>query len=146
MKFFWGDGVRIGNDEGMNSSRLDWRAIVNGGVMALVIAIPFSIAARAADGEGVAVLWVLGAVGGLAFGAALAGWAQHTGFPVLNGVVAATCAYAVAQAVFIVVRLITEREVRWLSAFFNLTVASVAGVIGGALGAFMLSRGARPRP
>ena len=128
--------------------RWDWDAIRAGGSVALVFAVPFSIAARwAADSRGDSALavWLsLGAVAGFVLGAGCAAWVQRTGTPLSHGLVTAIGTYLVAQAVFAVVRLVRGQDVRWFALMFNLAVVLGAGLVGGLLGQFMRSRGVLP--
>jgi hypothetical protein len=130
-------------------SRLDWNALRAGGSVALVFAIPFSIAARiVADGDsssaGLASLLSLAAVIGFVLGAGVAAWAQQLQLPLKHGIICAVGTYVAAQAVFIIVRSIRGNDVRWLAALFNLTAVAVAGLVGGALGSALQRRGLFP--
>ena len=129
-------------------STLDWNALRAGGSVALVFAIPFSIAARVvADGNGsdsTAALLSLAALVGFVLGAGVAAWTQELGLPLKHGLICAVGTYVIAQAVFILFRLIRGNEVHWLAALFNLTAAAVAGLIGGGLASLMHRRGFHP--
>jgi hypothetical protein len=132
----------------MAVKNLDWYALRAGGSVALVFAIPFSIAARIVaegdDSSGTAALLSLAAVLGFVLGAGVAAWTQRLQLPLKHGIISAVSTYVVAQAVFIVVRSVRGNEVRWLAAIFNLTAVAVAGLVGGALGGFMHRRGFFP--
>jgi hypothetical protein len=127
---------------------LDWNALRAGGSVALVFAVPFSVAARIVadhdNGSGLAAVLSLLAVVGFILGAGVAAWVQELRLPLKHGIICAVGTYVAAQAVFIVVRAARGNEVRWLAALFNLTVVAVAGVIGGALGSTLQRRGFRP--
>jgi len=129
-------------------SALDWNALRAGGSVALVFAIPFSIAARVvADGDGsdsTAALLSLAALVGFVLGAGVAAWTQQLQLPLKHGLICAVGTYVIAQAIFIVVRLLRGNEVHWLAALFNLTAAAVAGLIGGGLASLMHRRGFYP--
>jgi len=129
-------------------STLDWNALRAGGSVALVFAIPFSIAARVvAEGDsssGTAALLSLAAVLGFVLGAGVAAWTQQLQLPLKHGIICAVGTYVAAQTVFIIIRAIRGNEVRWLAAIFNLTAVAVAGLIGGALGGMMHRRGVFP--
>ena len=129
-------------------SALDWNALRAGASVALVFAIPFSIAARVvADGDGstsAASLLSLAALVGFVLGAGVAAWAQRLRLPLKHGIICAVGTYVAAQTVFIIVRSIRGYEVRWLAAIFNLTAVAVAGLIGGGLGGMMHRRGVLP--
>ena len=128
--------------------RWDWDAIRAGGAVALVFAVPFSIAARWAadsrDDPGLAVWLTIGAVIGFVLGAGCAAWVQRVGTPLSHGLVTAVGTYLLAQAVFVVVRLLRGLDVRWFAIVFNLTVVLAAGLVGGLLGQKLRSRGVLP--
>jgi hypothetical protein len=129
-------------------SSLDWNALRAGGSVALVFAVPFSVAARlVADSDnrsGLAALLSLAALVGFVLGAGVAAWAQQLQLPLKHGIICAVGTYVAAQAVFIIVRAIRGNEIRWLAALFNLTAVAVAGLIGGALGGALQRRGFSP--
>lgn len=130
------------------AGRLDLAAVRAGAAVCLVFAVPFSVAARWAadsrDDSGLAILLTLGAVAGFVLGAGVAAWTQRTGFPLVHGLVTASGTYLAAQALFIAVRLVGGREVRWYAALFNLAPVLFAGVVGGMLGAVLQRSGLRP--
>jgi uncharacterized membrane protein YfcA len=127
----------------------DWDAIRAGGLVALVFAVPFSIAGRwAADsrGDNTLAVWLsIGAVIGFVVGAGCAAWVQRAGMPLSHGLVTAAGTYLAAQAVFVVIRLARGLDVRWFAVMFNLTVALAAGLVGGLLGQHLRNRGIEPR-
>ena len=129
-------------------NNLDWNALRAGGSVALVFAIPFSIAARVvADGggrSGLASLLSLAALIGFVLGAGVAAWAQQIRLPLKHGIICAVGTYIAAQAVFIIIRSIRGNDVRWLAAIFNLTAVAVAGLVGGGLGSALQRRGFYP--
>ena len=129
------------------SGRWDWDAIRAGATVALVFAVPFSIAARwAADSNDTAIaVWLsLGAVLGFVLGAGCAAWVQRTDTPLSHGLVTAIGTYLAAQAVFAVVRVLRGHDVRWFAIMFNLAVVLGAGLLGGLLGQILRSRGVLP--
>ena len=127
----------------------DRDAIRAGALVALVFAIPFSVAGRVIadrDGDSTLLVWLnLGAVLGFVLGAGCAAWVQRVDAPLSHGLVTAIGTYVAAQAVFVAVRLVIGAEVRWFSVLFNLTVTLGAGLIGGLLGGRLRSRGILPR-
>jgi hypothetical protein len=129
-------------------SSLDWNALRAGGSVALVFAVPFSVAARlvadSGNRSGLAALLSLAALIGFVLGAGVAAWAQQLQLPLKHGIICAVGTYVAAQAVFIIVRAIRGNEIRWLAALFNLTAVAVAGLIGGALGSALQRRGFYP--
>ena len=129
---------------------LDKQALRAGASVALVFAVPFSVAARwVADSDGgseALAAWLsLAALTGFVLGAGVAAWVQQRRLPLMHGIICAVGTYVVAQAVFIVIRLVMGRDVRWFAAIFNLTAVMVAGAMGGGLGAMMHKRGLRPQ-
>ncbi len=132
----------------MASSRWDFDALRAGGSVALVFAVPFSLAARGAaesrDDSTLAAWLTVGAVIGFVLGAGCAAWVQRRGLPVSHGLTTALVTYTAAQAVFIAVRLARGDDVNWFAALFNLSVVAGAGLVGGMLGGRLANSGARP--
>lgn len=132
----------------LDPEKWDLDALRAGGMVALVFAVPFSIGARWAadsrDDSGLALLLSLGAVVGFVLGSGCAAWVQTRELPLSHALVTAIGTYAVAQAVFIAIRLIRGSDVNWFAAFFNLSVVLGAGLIGGALGKRMRAKGFVP--
>ena len=128
---------------------IDWRAVRAGGSVALILAVPFSFAARwfadNGDDSGAATWLSLLALVGFVLGAAIAAWVQARDLPLIHGIVTAVLTYAVAKAVFVVVRLLLGREVHWFAVFFNLTAVAFAGLVGGLLGSALHRRGLYPK-
>jgi hypothetical protein len=128
--------------------RWDRDAIIAGGSVALVFAVPLSLAARwAADGRDDTALaaWLtFGSVLGFVVGAGCAAWVQRAGTPLSHGIVTAVGTYAVAQAAFVLVRLLRGDDVRWFAIMFNLTLVLAAGLLGGVLGQTLRARGVLP--
>lgn len=127
------------------SSRWDVAAIRAGASVALVFAVPFSIAARIFSDSGLAVILSLCAAIGFLLGAAVAAWHQQRRTPLSHAIVTAALSYIIPQTVFIIIKLARGGEVRWLGVFFNLTVTLTVGVIGGFLGSTMQKNGAVPK-
>jgi len=135
-----------------SDGRWDRSAIRAGGMVALVFAVPFSVAARLIAGdetpEGgkatLVVLLSLCAAIGFLLGAGVAAWHQRRGTPLSHGIVTAAVSYIVPQAVLIVIKIARGGEVRWTGVIFNLTIMITMGVLGGLLGSSMRKHGARP--
>lgn len=126
-------------------NNLDPHALRQGASVALVFAVPFSIgAAIAGSGSALAVPLVLCALVGFVLGAGVAAWTQERGLPLLHGMVCAGGTYLVAQAVFVVVKLVRGGHVNWLGVFFNFTAVLFAGLVGGGLGSILRKRGLVP--
>jgi len=128
--------------------RLDPAALRQGASVALVFAVPFSIASRwLADRDSsspwVSVLW-LAALAGFALGAGIAAWTQQKGLPLLHGLLCAGGTYLAAQSAFVVVKALRGGEIRWIAILFTFSVVLVAGVIGGALGSLLQRQGFTP--
>ncbi|MFM2072173.1 MAG: hypothetical protein RLZZ623_2436 [Actinomycetota bacterium] len=135
--------------EGVSDERrIDWQAIRSGASICLVLAVPFSLGARWAadsrDDSGLAILLTLGALAGFVVGSGVAAWVQQTGFPWVHALITASGTYLVAQAVFIMARLVMGRDVHWYAALFNITPVLFAGVLGGVLGTVLQRRGIVP--
>jgi len=128
--------------------RWDLDALRAGAMVALVFAVPCSIAARWAadsrDDSGLALLLSLGAVLGFVLGAGCAAWVQRVGLPLSHGLLTAIATYTGAQAVFIAVRLARGDDVNWFASLFNLSVVSGAGLLGGLLGRRLRAKGFLP--
>lgn len=143
-----GDDTESGSD-----SRWDRAAIRAGGSVALVFAVPFSVAARLVAGDTtpsggratLAALLSFGAAVGFLLGAGVSAWHQTRRTPLSHGVVTAAVAYVIPQTVLVVVKLARGGDVRWSGVLFNLTVAVAMGVFGGFLGSYLQDRGMRPQ-
>ena len=127
---------------------LDFAALRQGGVIALVVGVPCAIGSSAiANGNDnsplVALLW-LGAVAGFVLGAGVAAWVQRKATPLTHGVVCAGGTYLAAQLIFSIVRLSRGRDVHWLGLFFTFTVVLFTGLIGGGLGGMLHRKGFEP--
>lgn len=131
-----------------HDARWDVAALKAGAAVALVFAVPLSLAARwAADSrdDSALALWLsLGAVIGFVLGAGCAAWVQRLGLPLSHGLLTAIGTYTVAQTVFIVIRLLRGDDVNWFAAFFNLSVVTGAGLVGGLLGKRLRAKGFVP--
>lgn len=131
----------------IDRTRWDLDALRAGGLVALVFAVPLSIGATwAADrDDSVLALWLsIGAVMGFVLGAGCAAWVQRCELPLTHGLATAIGTYTIAQAVFILIKLVRGSEVNWFAALFNLSVMAGAGLIGGLLGKRLRDRGFRP--
>ena len=128
--------------------RWDIQALEAGAVVALVFAVPFSVAARwAADSQddtSLATLLSLLAVIGFVLGAGCAAWVQRVNLPYSHAITTATGTYVAAQTVFIVVKLLRGSDVNWFAALFNFSIVVGAGLVGGVLGQRLRSKGFRP--
>lgn len=135
-----------------DSSRWDRAAIRAGGSVALVFAVPLSIAARLVAGDGdvsdgrvlVAVLLSFGAALGFLLGSSVAAWHQRVNTPLSHGILTAGVAYAAPQTVLVIVKLARGGDVSWGGVVFNLTVAVFMGTVGGFIGSAMRRRGVLP--
>ena len=127
------------------SSRWDLPAIRAGASVALVFAVPFSIAARLVAGSSLAILLVLLATAGFLLGSAVSAWHQQRGTPLSHAMVTAAGAYAIPQSVFVIVKLARGGDVTWSGVILNMIVAVSAGAIGGILGSTMQARGVYPQ-
>lgn len=132
----------------MTESRWDRDALRAGASVALVFAVPFSVAARWAaesrDDSTLAFWLSVGAVIGFVLGAGCAAWVQRVDLPLTHALATAVGTYTAAQAVFIAVRLLRGSDVNWFAALFNLSVVVGAGLVGGSLGRRLQAKGFRP--
>jgi uncharacterized membrane protein YfcA len=132
----------------VNRERWDIEALRAGAMVALVFAVPLSVAARWAaegrDDSGLALWLSVGAVIGFVVGAGCAAWVQRRDLPLSHGLVTAIGTYVVAQSVFITVRLALGNDVNWFAALFNLSVVAGAGLLGGLIGKRLRARGFVP--
>ena len=129
------------------ASRWDTAALRAGASVSLVFAVPAAVIARlVADSAGPGIIPLLYRVfiGGFIVGGGCAAWVQRVGMPLMHGLVAAGATYAAAQAVLIVVELLTGDSVDWFNVIFQLTVVLGAGLIGGFLGGRLRARGMVP--
>ncbi len=130
-------------------STFDRQALKQGGSVALVFAVPFSIAARfvadhSSGSPWASALW-LAALAGFTLGAGIAAWTQSRGLPLMHGMACAGGTYLLTQAVFVVLKLLRGGNVRWLGIFFTFTAVLFAGLVGGGLGSLLRKRGLVPR-
>lgn len=138
--------------DGSTAGRWDRRAIRAGGSVALVFAVPFSVAARLVAGDttpeggraALAALLSFGAAVGFLLGAGVSAWHQDRRTPLSHGVITASVAYVIPQTVLVAVKLARGGDVSWGGVLFNLTVAVAMGVFGGFLGSYLQDRGMRP--
>lgn len=128
-----------------HGGRWDIPAIRAGASVALVFAVPFSIAARIMSGSDIAILLVFLATLGFLLGSAVSAWHQQRGTPLSHAMVTAAGAYIVPQSVFIIVKLARGGDVTWSGVILNLLVTVSVGAIGGILGSSLQARGAYPQ-
>ena len=134
------------NTQPGSSSRWDRLAIRSGSSVALVFAVPFSIAARIfSDNSGLAVFLAFCAALGFLLGSAIAAWHQQRGTPLTHAMVTASATYIAAQTLFIVVKLVRGAEVHWIAVLFNFTITLTVSVLGGFIGSVMQRRGVLPQ-
>ncbi len=132
----------------VTTERWDVEALRAGGMVAMLFAVPLSLAASWAadsrDDSGLALFLSLGAVIGFVLGAGCAAWVQRRDLPLTHGLATAIGTYVLAQTVFIVIKLLRSSDVNWFAALFNLSVVAGAGLIGGMLGQLLRSKGFVP--
>jgi len=134
------------NTQPGSSSRWDRLAIRSGSSVALVFAVPFSIAARIfSDNSGLAVFLAFCAALGFLLGSAIAAWHQQRGTPLSHAMVTASATYIAAQTLFIVVKLVRGAEVHWIAVLFNFTITLTVSVLGGCSSSMMQRRGVLPQ-
>jgi hypothetical protein len=133
---------RLAKTEAVTASRWDLDALRSGALICLALAIPFTLLGLVSDGA--RAISFFGAVVGFIVGSGSAAWAQRCGTPLSHAMVTAIGTYVTAQTVFVLIRLVTDREVNWFGVFFTLSIVSVAGIIGGFLGSRMQAKGFVP--
>jgi hypothetical protein len=130
------------------SERWDFTAIRAGGILALLFAVPLwfaaSWAATSRDSPGLALVFSLGALVAFMFGAACAAWIQRLRLPLAHGLVTAIGTYLAVQAVVSVYRIVRGDTINLLNVFFFVTLAALAGLLGGLLGQRLRSVGFVP--
>ena len=120
------------------SPRWDPVALRTGALVTAVIAVPASFVALWARSNSSWTLTALSsiiALTGFVFGAALAAWLQRCRLPLAHGLITALGTYVVAQVVLAVVRLSAGDGIEPVPILFNATLAALAGLVGGAIGA-----------
>ncbi|MEX2626002.1 MAG: hypothetical protein WD225_03910 [Ilumatobacteraceae bacterium] len=126
----------------------DWTAIRAGAALSLLGAVPMFAAASWASGErdaaGLAALLSFGALLAFMAGAACAAWLQQVRLPLGHGIVTAVITYLLLQVVVTVYRLVVGSTVNLFNVMFFLTLASLAGLVGGGVGSRMRRLGFVP--
>lgn len=133
---------RLAQIDAVSDRRWDLDAIRAGAIICLVLAIPFTLVGLVADGA--RLISFFGAVVGFVIGSGGAAWAQRCGTPLSHALVTAIGTYAVAQGVFVLIRVVTGRDVNWYGVFFTLSIVSLAGLLGGILGSRLQAKGFTP--
>jgi len=131
-----------GSSDPRDPGRWDLDALRSGAAICLVLAIPFSVLGLVVDGA--RVVSFFGAVAGFVGGSGTAAWAQDRGTPLSHALVTAIGTYVGAQTVFVLLRLVTGRDVNWFGVFFTLSIVSFAGLVGGFLGSRLQAKGFVP--
>lgn len=130
--------------------RLDMEALRDGASVTLLFAVPPTLVARfvldnGSGTSGWAPLLTLIAVGGFILGSGVAAWRERVRQPMTHAVLAGAGVFVVAQAVFLLIRIATNGEVRVMRILTSFSLSLVASVIGGLLGNFLQKNGLRPR-
>lgn len=130
-------------------SRFDLQALRAGGIVCLVLAAPFAVAARWAaesrDDGSLATLFSFAALLGFVIGSGVAAWVQQRDYPLAHGIVTALVTYVATQAVLIAFKGLRGGDIHWFAAVFNLAPVMGAGLIGGFLGRRLQTKGFVPR-
>ena len=135
-------GERMEEHGAAHVGRWDVDALRSGAAICLVLAIPFTLLGLVADGA--RTISFFGAVVGFIVGSGSAAWAQRAGTPLSHALVTAIGTYVAAQTVFVVLRLVTDRDVNWFGVFLTLSIVSFAGLVGGFLGSRLQAKGFVP--
>ncbi|MGD9793313.1 MAG: hypothetical protein AB7V43_07505 [Acidimicrobiia bacterium] len=125
----------------MTPDRFDHHAIARGLVWALAVAVPAGLISPSLDRDS----WVLApltamVMAGLIVGAATAARRQVRGLPLAHGLVTALIAWAFAQSLGIVRRLIRDSEISGSKILSSMLLSMIAGTIGGLIGSRRANR------
>jgi putative membrane protein (TIGR04086 family) len=127
---------------------LDSRAVLDGALVAAMIAIPVQVLARLTLDEDTRSGWAsflaFVIIAGLILGAGVAAWRQERGTPLTHGIITALGVFVAVQVVGIVVNAVQGDPIRWGRIATSFALSMVAGILGGMLGSFLLRRGVRP--
>jgi len=115
-------------------SKLDWKAVGAGVLAALVLALPAGLIGAVVvtdeSNNGVFVFFLV-IMAGMLIGGFVAG-SKRPDSPLTHGAVAAVIAYAAAQTVTVIVRLLGDNKLRSPVVYvFNLLLMASIGVVGG---------------
>ncbi len=140
------DEARLAKINAVLPSRWDPDALRAGAIICLVIAVPITVIAAIVDTDdsGLQAFFFFAAFGGFVIGSGCAAWVQRSGTPLSHALVTAVGTYFAAQAVFVIVELITGGDVNWFGVFFTGTLVAGAGLVGGFLGSRLQARGIMP--
>ena len=130
--------------------RLDTQALREGASVTLLFAVPPTLVARFvldndSGSNGWAPLMSVIAVFGFIVGSGVAAWREQVRRPMTHAVLAGAGVFVVAQAVFLVVRVATNGDVRVMRILTSFSLSLVASVIGGLLGNFLQKNGVKAR-
>ncbi len=127
----------------------DRHALRDGISVAALGAVPFGVIGRLIVGEdgsrSVLALFTFLVLIALLMGGAIAAWRQNVGRPLTHGIVTALVTFAAVQAVGIVRRVVGGDDIRWGRVVSTALLTLMVGTIGGLVGGFMQSRGARSK-
>ncbi len=127
----------------------DRHALRDGISVAALGAVPFGVIGRLVVGEdgsrSVLALFTFLVLIALLMGGAIAAWRQNVGRPLTHGIVTALVTFAAVQAVGIVRRVVGGDDIRWGRVVSTALLTLMVGTIGGLVGGFMQSRGARSK-
>jgi hypothetical protein len=132
--------------EAVQPGRWDLDALRAGGQVCLALAIPFRLVAAVVDSDssGLNFLFFVLFLSFFVIGAGCAAWVQRVGTPMSHAMVTAMGTFALAEAVFILYRLVVGTSIPWLGIFLTMSFVSVAAIIGGFLGSRLQAQGLRP--
>lgn len=117
--------------------RWDTPAIRSGAAIALVLAIPLWIGASWAserESLGLASALSLGSLVAFGLGATVAAWRQTLRLPLAHGLVTSIGTYVAVQVVVSAYRLATGTSINLFTIMFFVTLAALAGLVGGVIG------------
>lgn len=134
----------------LRPERWDVTALRAGVAVCVVFAVPLQTLAVLLtsgdddDASPLGTLLFFGTLIGFVLGAGCAAWLQRLGLPLSHGLATAVGTYLAAQAVLIVLELVTGDDVNWFAVLSGASLAAAAGLIGGFLGRRLRARGVLP--
>ncbi len=140
------ESERLAKIDAVLPGRWDRDALIAGGSICLVMAIPFRVLAAAVGGDsgGLNALFFFLFLALFVVGSGSAAWVQRAGTPLTHAVTTAAVTFVIAEVVFVVVRVIRGTEIPWGGILLTFTMVVTAGLIGGFLGNRLQIRGFVP--
>lgn len=121
-----------------DTGRWDRSAIRSGALISLVLAVPLWVGASWAserDELGLASALSLGSLVAFGVGATVAAWRQQLRLPLAHGLVTSIGTYLAVQVIVSIYRVATSSVINVFTIMFFVTLAALAGLVGGVIGA-----------